>query len=164
MLSIDSTVIFISNILILYFLTLMINISSPTYLGFVKLSIPKKPCGYAPFPSIGSVWLRNFFLVGPKQQDFWPKINIPTQKKPFHQKLYMMLENELFWKLNKSDPYLIKKFDPNSWPIISFQKIWNIGMILDLKTHHHWRNFTTELTLLCKEQNRDPDEITMRSR
>ena len=52
LLSIDSIVIFNSSqigIFILYFLTLMINISSPTYVGFVKMSIPKKPW-LRPFP------------------------------------------------------------------------------------------------------------------
>ena len=39
-------------------------------------------------------------MVGPpKKQDFWPKINISTQRKPVRQKLSMILENKVVQKL-----------------------------------------------------------------
>ena len=47
-------------------------------------------------------------MVGPKMQDFWPKINILRGNHcilriggaPVHQKLDMILENKLVQKLN----------------------------------------------------------------
>ena len=58
-------------------------------------------------------------MVGSKKQDFWPKINISTQRKPLYfenmgsissSKLDMILENEVVQKLE-----LVKNVFYNKW-------------------------------------------------
>ena len=59
-------------------------------------------------------------MVGPKKQDFWPKINIlkgnycilGIQGAPVHQKLGMILENEVLQKLKLEKNVVYKKWSP----------------------------------------------------
>ena len=58
-------------------------------------------------------------MVGPKKQDFWPKINIlkghhcilRLRRAPVRQKLGMILENEVVQKL-KLEKKIYKKWSP----------------------------------------------------
>ena len=55
--------------------------------------------------------------VGPKKQDFWPKINIPKgnhcilrkRRAPIHQKLGMILENKVVQKLKFEKMFFLQK-------------------------------------------------------
>ena len=55
-------------------------------------------------------------MVGPKKQDFWPKINILKENHcifgirgvPVHQKLGMILENKLVQKLKLEKMFFTK--------------------------------------------------------
>ena len=70
-------------------------------------------------------------MVGPKKQDFWPKINIlkgnhcilRIRGAPLHQKLGMILENKVVQKLK-----LEKKWSPKLIFLNEnfFEKIWLI--------------------------------------
>ena len=59
-------------------------------------------------------------MVGPKKQDFWPKINIlkgnhcilRIREAPVRQKLGMILENKVVQKLKLETNFFLKKF---SW-------------------------------------------------
>jgi hypothetical protein len=59
-------------------------------------------------------------MVGPKKQDFWPKINIlkgnhctlRIQGAPVRQKLSMILENIVVQKLKLEKNYFYKKWSP----------------------------------------------------
>ena len=66
-----------------------------------------------------SVGLWNLKMVGPKKQDFWPKINIlkgnhcilRLRGAPVRQKLGMILENKVVQKL-KLENFFYKKCSP----------------------------------------------------
>ena len=49
-------------------------------------------------------------MVGPKKQDFWPKINI--RGAPVHQKLGLILENKVVQKLKLEKNVFYKKWSP----------------------------------------------------
>ena len=59
-------------------------------------------------------------MVGPKKQDFWPKINIlkvnhcilRIQREPVRQKLGMILENKVVQKLKLEKIVYYKKWSP----------------------------------------------------
>ena len=59
-------------------------------------------------------------MVGPKMQDFWPKINIlkgnhcilGIRGAPVHQNLGMVLENKVVLKLKLRKNVFYKKFSP----------------------------------------------------
>ena len=59
-------------------------------------------------------------MVGPKKQDFWPKINILKANHcilkipgaPFRQKLGMILKNKVVQKLNLEKNVFYKKWSP----------------------------------------------------
>ena len=56
-------------------------------------------------------------MVGPKKQDFWPKINVLKEKlciliilgAPFRQKLGMILENKVVQKLKLEKKCFLQK-------------------------------------------------------
>ena len=53
-------------------------------------------------------------MVGPKKQDFWPKINciLRIQGAPVRQKLGMILENKVVQKLKIEKNVFYKKWSP----------------------------------------------------
>ena len=59
-------------------------------------------------------------MVGPKKQDFWPKINILNRKlcilrilgAPVRQKLGTILENKVIQKLKLGENVFYKKWSP----------------------------------------------------
>ena len=56
-------------------------------------------------------------MVGPKKQDFWPRINIPTPKEflrgmSVHQKLGIILENKVVQKLGLEKNVFFFKLSP----------------------------------------------------
>ena len=54
-------------------------------------------------------------MVGPKKQDFWPKINIlRIRGAPVRQKLGMILENKVVQKLKLEKNVFYKKLSPKS--------------------------------------------------
>jgi hypothetical protein len=68
--------------------------------------------------------------MGPKKQDFWPKINVlkgndcilRIRGAPFHQKLDMILENKVVQKLKLEKNVFFKKWPPK-WIFHSVQRL-----------------------------------------
>ena len=69
-------------------------------------------------------------MVGPKKQDFWPKINILKENHcilrirgaPVHQKLGMNLENKVVQKLKLEKNVFLKKGSPKLILLICIRK------------------------------------------
>ena len=62
-------------------------------------------------------------MLGPKKQDFWPKISTYTQRirgAPVRQKLVMILENKVVQKLKLEKNVFYKKWSPKLICLLNF--------------------------------------------